>query len=94
MILGSDVFAKVFDEDLKIGVIVDLAPQSVQEHLHLNAGELKTFAQVRRVFLDYVEAAGDRGDLPTPMDVSALEWKGGKGGKGSKGKNDKKFDGN
>ena len=54
-------FAKAPDEDVKIGVILDLAPPSVQQRLHLNANELKTYAQVRRLVLDYVEAEGDQG---------------------------------
>ncbi len=49
-------FNKTFDEDVKIVVTVDLAPFSVQ-HCHLSASELKTYAQVRCVILDYIEAA-------------------------------------
>ncbi len=63
---------------------MDLAPLNAQQHCHLNACELRTCAQVRRVILEYIEAACDRPDEPAPMDASALDWKGGKGSKGSK----------
>ncbi len=76
---------------MKIGVIVDLAPFSVQQHCHFNAGELKTYAHVRRVILDYIEAAADRADALVPMDVSALD-RSNKGGRGSKRDNGGKGD--
>ena len=88
-------FQKSFDEDVKIGVVIDMAPLSVQQHCHLNAGDIKTYPQIRRIILDFIEASCDRADAPVPMDVSALDRKGkgkGKGtgktgkGKGGKGK--------
>ena len=76
-------FGKTLDEDVKIGVVLALAPLQVQNHCHLNSHILKSYAQVRTMLFDYCRAQADTasGDA-VPMDLSML----GKGGKGKKGK--------
>ena len=71
-------FGKTFDEDVKIGVILALAPLQVQNHCHLNSHILKSYAQVRTMLFDYCRAQADTtaGDA-VPIDLSML----GKGGK-------------
>ena len=80
-------FGKTLNEDVKIGVILALAPPQVQNHCHLNSHILKSHAQVRTMLFDYCQAQADTaaGDV-VPMDLSML----GEGGKGEKSKGDKK----
>ena len=52
-------FGKPVDEDVKIGVIVALAPPQVQDHCHLNSHILKSDAQVRTMLFDYCRAQAD-----------------------------------
>ena len=75
------------DEDVKIGVILALAPLQVQNNCHLNSHILRSYSQVRAMLFDYCRAQADtaEGDA-VPMDLSML----GKGGKGKKSKGDKK----
>ena len=79
-------FGKTLDGDVKIGVILALAPPQAQNHCHLNSRILKSYAQVRTMLFDYCRAQADTatGDV-APMDLSML----GKG-KGKKGEGDKK----
>ena len=79
-------FGKTLDEDVKIGVILAVAPPHVQNHCHVNSHILKRYAQVRTMLFDYCRAQADTvaGDV-VPMDLSML----GKG-KGEKVKGDKK----
>ena len=76
-------FGKTSDEDVKIGVILALAPLKVQNHCHLNSHILRSYGQVRRMLFAYCRAQADSaaGDA-VPIDLSML----GKGGKGNKGK--------
>ena len=75
------------DENVKIGVILALAPLQVQNHCHLNSHILRSYAQARTILFEYCRAQADTaaGDA-VPMDLSML----GKGGKGKKGKGEKK----
>ena len=81
-------FGKTLDEDIKIGVILALAPSQVQNHYHLNSHTLNSYAQVRTMLFDHCRAQADTaaGDV-VPMDLSM--W-----GKGKKSKGDKKGKGN
>ena len=89
-------FKKPLDEEIRIGVITFLAPDKVEEHLHLHADKYNTYADARKVVEDYVEAhikEDERDDGGTkPMDIDVLEKRlhaleKGKGGKGkAKGK--------
>ena len=91
-------FGKTLDEDVKIGVILALAPPQVQNHCHLNSHILKSYAQLRTMLFDYCRALADTaaGDV-VPMDLSMRgKGKGKKGncdkkgkGKGKKGENNK-----
>ena len=76
-------FGKTLDEDVKIGVILALAPLQVQNHCHLNSHILRSYAQVRTMLFDYCRAQADTDAVP--MDLSML----GKGGKGKTGENAK-----
>ena len=84
-------FGKTWDEDVKIGVILALAPLQVQNHCHLNSHILRSYAKVRTMLFDYCRAQADTaaGDA-VPMGLSVL----GEGGKGKKGEGDKKGKGN
>ena len=79
-------FGKTLDEDVKIGVILALAPLQVQNRCHLNSHILKSYAQGRTMLFDHCRAQADTasGDA-VPMDLSMLGKGGGKGKKG-KGK--------
>ena len=52
-------FGKTLDEDVKIGVILALAPPQVQIHYHLNSHILKSYAQVRTMLIDSCRAQAD-----------------------------------
>ena len=43
----EQIFDKTLDEDVKIGVILALAPPQVQNHSHLNSHILKSYEQVK-----------------------------------------------
>ena len=48
-------FGKTLDKDVKIGVILSLAPLQVLNHSQLHSHILKRYAQVRTMLLDYAE---------------------------------------
>ena len=76
-------FGKTLDEEVKIGVILALAPPQVQNHCNLNSHILNGYAQVRTMLFDYCRAQADTAACDAvPMDLSML----GKGCKGKKGK--------
>ena len=56
MIQYEQRIGKSLDEDVKIGVILALAPPSVHNHYHLNPQILKSYAQVRTMLSDYCRA--------------------------------------
>ena len=62
---------KTLDEDVKIGVILALAPLQVQNRCHMNSYILKSYAQVRTMLFDYCRAQADTaaGDA-VPRDIS------------------------
>ena len=72
---------KTLDEDVKIGVILALAPPQVQNHCHLNSHILKSYAQFRTMLFNSYRTQAD----VVPMALSMLGE-----GKGKKGKGDKK----
>ena len=65
--------SKNLDEDVKIGVILALAPPHVQNRCHLNSYILKRYAQVWTMQFDYCRAQADTvaGDA-VPLDLSVL----------------------
>ena len=75
---------KTLDEDVKIGVILALAPPQVQNHCHLNSHILKSYAQFRTMLFDSCRAQAH----VVPMALSMLGE-----GKGKKGKGDKNVQG-
>ena len=86
-------FGKTLDEDVKIGVILALAPSQVQNHCHLKFHILKSSAQVRTMLFDFCRAQADTaaGDV-VPWDVSVLGKGKGKKGKGKGKKSDSSKD--
>ena len=66
-------FGKTLDEDVKIGVILALAPSQVQSYCHLITHILKSYAQVRTMLFDCSRAHADTaaGDV-VPIDLSML----------------------
>ena len=48
-------FSKALDEDVKIGVILALAPRKVQTHCHLNPPVLERYAQVGTMLSDFCQ---------------------------------------
>jgi len=95
------VFTKNLDEEIKTATILSIAPTPVQEYASLNEDKITSYAEARKLFMDYVEAQRNSGMVP--MDVrllskrlAALEKgkKGGKSGwKGDGGKGGDKPDG-
>lgn len=78
------LFSKIIDEEVKTATMLSTAPSVVQEYASLNEDRIQTYAQARKLVIDYVEAQRDRGVVP--MDVDALHkrlalWEKGKGGK-------------
>ena len=73
-------FGKTLNEDVKMGVILALAPPQVRNHCHLNSHILEWSAQVRTMLLDSCRAQADTaaGDV-VPMDLSMLGKGKGKG---------------
>ena len=59
-------FGKTLDEDVKIGVILALAPLQVQNHCHLNSHIVRSYAQVRTMLFDYCRAQADTVVMPYP----------------------------
>eukprot|EP00971_Amphidinium_carterae_P052216 1027963-Amphidinium_carterae.1 len=53
-------FQKPVDEDIRIGVLTHLAPEKVAEHLYLYSDTVRTYADARKVVVDYVEAMRSR----------------------------------
>ena len=78
-------FGKVQDEDVKILVILALAPSRAQNHCHLNSHTVKSCGEGRTTLFDYCRAQTHLvcGGVE-PMNLSML----GKG-KGKKGKGDR-----
>ena len=52
-------FSKALDDDVKIGVILSLAPTAVQSRCHLSAPALKSYGAVRQVVMDCRRAQAD-----------------------------------
>ena len=97
---------KVFDPDLKLAIIADLAPQNLKALIQMHTKELDSYQKMRQYIVDYLKAKncwkrpdgnkfGEKPKSstgPAPMDVGAVgDGKGGKGNKGKKG--DGKADG-
>ena len=84
-------FGKALDPYVKIGVVLSLAPTTVQNHCHLNAQTLKTYVEVRTTIVDFCRATSDLDrSVPIPMDISAIVAVLAKGkGKGKDGKKGK-----
>ena len=63
-------FGQTLDEDVKIGVMLALAPSQVQNNCHLNSHILKSCAQVRTRLFDCCRGLADTaaGDV-VPMDL-------------------------
>ena len=71
-------FGKLFDEEVKRGTIIHLAPEAVQTHLYLNEAKYSSYADVRRAIVEYVEAhrsvrTDDGGNGPSAIDTGPLE---------------------
>ena len=43
-------------EEIRAGVLTHLAPDAVQTHLYMNETTHRSYADVRRVVVDYIEA--------------------------------------
>ena len=66
-------FVKNLDEDVKIGVILALAPPQALKNCHLNSQILKSYAKVRTMLFDYCPAQADTAACDAvPMDLSVL----------------------
>ena len=71
-------FGKTLDGDVKIGVILALAPPQAQNHCHLNSRILKSYAQVRNMLFDYCRAQAGMaaGDVRTNGSLDAGQRQG------------------
>lgn len=82
---------KVPDEILG-GILVEMCPEALRNHLYLNANKLKGYDEVKEEIVAFLETrhgnATGAGQGPTPMDIGAMtKGQGGKGtGKGNSGK--------
>ena len=63
---------KVLDEDLKVGILVDLAPEAVRDHIQLNTEKYDSYVLVRKCICDYLETKTANAEADDPMDVSAI----------------------
>ena len=75
-------FGKTLDEDVKIDVMLALAPSQLQNHCHLNLHIRKSYAQVRTMLFDNCRAQADTAAGVEPINLSML----GKSDKKGKGK--------
>ncbi len=98
-------FNKTIDEDLMISVITSMSPETVKEHIDVNADKYSSYGEVREKLVTYLESKND-GNGPKPMDLGVIDklqkqvnamMKGKDGGKKggwqSKGKDGKGKDG-
>ena len=56
--------AQKVDDDIKISVLEGLVPLELGQHLAMNRGRLRTYAQVRSEIDAYIDAKHSQGDLP------------------------------
>ena len=74
---------KQIDEEIKAGIMQQMCPDSLCNHLYMNASRFRNYNEIRMEITSFLEAR-NQSDTATPMDVGSM-WKGGKGDKG-KGK--------
>eukprot|EP00971_Amphidinium_carterae_P200162 3972340-Amphidinium_carterae.1 len=80
------VCKRALDEEIKIGVLAYLAPGKVSEHLFLFVDKLLAYAEAHKAAIELINAHRTQyaAGAAFPMDLDALNQKGGKGkdGKG------------
>ena len=79
-------------EDVKMGILEMMVPHDMQRHIYMNRSKLTNYDTLRNEIVLYYESIlGARNPIASdrhrndPMDIGAMQGKGGKGGKG-KGK--------
>ena len=66
-------FLKVVDVDLRVGILLELSPDNVREHVHVNSDRYDTYESVRDRLASYLDAKStDADDAAAPMDVDTL----------------------
>ena len=68
--------SKLFDDDLRVAVVLFTAPEHLQTHLMLNISALgEDYQSIRAVVVSYFKVASlaaNGSGLPSPMDVDVL----------------------
>ena len=75
-------------EDVRAGILIEMAPEQLRTHLYLNQSRLESYDKVRAEIFSFLEAKYAKHTQDDPMDVGFV-GKGDGGGKSSKGKGSK-----
>ena len=74
------------DDQMLAGIIINgIQDKSIRDHVIRNSSRLNTYQAIRNELLEMARTNRVLSQMPTPMDIGAVPWKGGKG----KGKNQK-----
>ncbi len=77
---------KSIDDQMLAGIIINgIQDNSIRDHVIRNSSRLNTYQAIRNELLEMARTNRVLSQMPTPMDIGAVPWKGGKG----KGKNQK-----
>ena len=70
-------------DKIRRGLLIQMCPQSLRDHLLMNSSKYTNYLDVRREIMSCLEEKHTMTDTSTPMEIGSLK-KGDKGGKGSK----------
>ena len=66
-------FDKVVDADLRISVLLELAPEAVREHVYINSEKYATYESIREKLVSYIESKMIEDTVATtPMEIGQL----------------------
>ncbi len=57
---------KELDDDLKAGIVLELAPEEVRDHVTLNSEKYPTYAAVRKCIENYIDSKREALDAAGP----------------------------
>ena len=66
-------FSKVVDEDLRVSVLLEMAPEAVEQHVYLNSEKYATYESIRGKVASYIESTmRDDDAAASPMEIGQL----------------------
>ena len=66
-------FEKKVDQDLRVSVLLEMAPESIKEHIYINSEKFSTYESIRDKLATYIESKSKEEQDSCPMDLDALE---------------------